>query len=115
VFHNCKRSTLGLDETRSKVWLLDIDYRKRETFAYSCEAYSRILKLGKSPADRRALANEFGRTVSIADERADDGEVARIVRTAIAARNGWKVILAECTIGRRSGVSARSEQSGKTT
>ncbi len=31
VFHNCKRSSLGLNETRSKVWLLDIEYRKRET------------------------------------------------------------------------------------
>jgi hypothetical protein len=116
VFHNCKRSALGLNETRSKVWLLDIEYRKRETFAYSCEAYSRILELGKRPADRQVLADEFGRTVSIADERADDGEVSRIVRTASAARNGWKVILAECTgTGRRSGVSARNSQYGKTT
>lgn len=30
VFHNCKRSNLGLTETQSKVWLLDIEYRKRE-------------------------------------------------------------------------------------
>jgi hypothetical protein len=89
VFHNCRRSTLGLKETRSKVWLLDIEYRKRETFAYSCEAYSRILKLGKRPADRQALADEFGRTVSIADECAENDEVARVVRSASAARNGW--------------------------
>jgi len=27
IFHNCKRGTLGLRETRSKVWLLDIEYR----------------------------------------------------------------------------------------
>ena len=59
VFHNCKRFTLGLNETRSKVWLLDIEYRRRETFAYSCEAYSRILELGRLPADRQALADEF--------------------------------------------------------
>jgi hypothetical protein len=116
VFHNCKRSTLGLDETRSKIWLLDIEYRKRETFAYSCETYSRVLELGKRPADRRALADEFSRTVSIADERADNDEVARIVRTATTARNGWKVILAECKeTGRRAVASARSDQYGKTT
>lgn len=116
VFHNCKRSALGLNETRSKVWLLDIEHRKRETFAYSCEAYSRILELGKRPADRQALADEFGRTMSIADERADDDEVARIVRSASAARNGWRVILSECKgSGRRAVASARSDRYGKTT
>ena len=104
VFHNCKRGALGLRETRSKVWLLDIEYRKRETFAYSCEAYARILELGNSPAARRALADEFSRTVSISDERVDGSEVARIVSAAVAARNGWKVILAQCAPTRRHGI-----------
>ena len=107
VFHNCKRATLGLRETRTKVWLLDVEYRKREVFAYSCEAYARILGLGKSPAERRALAAEFSRTVRISDERADGDEVARIVRRATAARNGWKVILDECAEANRSAVSLR--------
>ncbi len=31
IFHNCKRATIGLRETRTKVWLFDIEYRKRET------------------------------------------------------------------------------------
>ena len=26
IFHNCKRATIGLRETRTKVWLLDIEY-----------------------------------------------------------------------------------------
>jgi hypothetical protein len=30
IFHNCKRSTIGLRETRTKEWLLDIEYRHRE-------------------------------------------------------------------------------------
>lgn len=34
ILHNCKRAAVGLRETRSKEWLLDIKYRKRETFAY---------------------------------------------------------------------------------
>lgn len=96
IFHNCKRATIGLRETRTKVWLLDIEYRKRETFAYSCEAYARVLQRGKSPTERRALAEEYGRAAHIAEERADAGEVASIVREAAAARNGWKVILARC-------------------
>ena len=41
TFHNCKRATIGLRETRTKEWLLDVEYRKREAFAYSCEAWAR--------------------------------------------------------------------------
>lgn len=54
VFHNCKRGTIGLRETRAKQCLLDIDYRKRETFAYACEAYACIFERGKRrPSDWR--------------------------------------------------------------
>lgn len=53
VFHNCKRATVGLPATRRREWLLDIDYRKRETFAYACEAFSRMVALGGSQAQQR--------------------------------------------------------------
>jgi hypothetical protein len=96
IFHNCKRATIGLHQTRRKEWLLDIAYRQRETFAYSCEAYARVLERGKSPAERRALAEEYTRAVRIPDERVDAAEVASIVQAAAEARNGWKVILARC-------------------
>ncbi|MEO8211615.1 MAG: hypothetical protein ABI560_00390 [Myxococcales bacterium] len=104
IFHNCKRGTVGLRETRTKEWLLDIEYRKRETFAYSCEAYARVLERAKNPAERRALAETYGRTVRISEERVDPAELASIVEAAAAARNGWKVILARCapTSARRS-------------
>lgn len=49
TFHNCKRRTVGLRETRSKEWLLEIEYRQRETFAYSCEAYARVLERAEGP------------------------------------------------------------------
>jgi len=96
IFHNCKRRTLGLRETRTREWLLDIAYRKRETFAYACEAYARIVERGQSPSDRRALAAEYARRVRISEERVDPAEVAAIVAEAASARNGWKVILARC-------------------
>lgn len=96
IFHNCKRRTAGLRETRTKEWLLDIEWRKRETFAYSCEAYFRVLQRGKNAPERRALAEEFGRTVRISDDRVDAAEVASIVAEAAGARNGWKAILARC-------------------
>jgi hypothetical protein len=106
IFHNCKRATIGLRETRTKVWLLDIEYRKRETFAYACEAYARVLERGNSPAQRRTLAQEYCRVVHISEERVDTAEVASIVRAAAAARNGWKVILARCAPTRRPTVSS---------
>ena len=109
VFHNCKRATIGLRETRTKEWLLDIEYRKRETFAYACEAYAGVLERGKRPAERLALAEEYGRSVRISEERVDAGEVANIVRAAAAARNGWKVILARCAPTRRPAANFGAE------
>jgi hypothetical protein len=111
VFHNCKRATLGLRETRTKQWLLDIEYRKRETFAYACEAYARVFERSKRSAERLALAEEYGSTVRISEERVDAGEVASIVREAAVARNGWKVILARCAPTRagRTPILARHE------
>jgi hypothetical protein len=96
ILHNCKRATVGLRETRTKEWLLDIEYQKRETFAYPCEAYARVLERGKNPTERRALAEEYGSIVRMSAERVDAVEVASIVEAAAAARNGWKVILSRC-------------------
>jgi hypothetical protein len=101
IFHNCKRATVGLRETRTKEWLLDIEYRKRETFAYSCEAYARVLERSNSPSERRALAAQYGSSVRISDGRVDSAEIAGIVADAAAARSGWKVILARCAPARR--------------
>ena len=42
------------------------------------------------------FAEEYGKTVRIAEERVDAAEVASIVQDAAAARNGWKVILSRC-------------------
>ena len=96
VFHNCKRRTLELPETRRREWLLDIAYHKRETFAYACEAYSRILLLGASRAERLRLADELAQESTPGDETVVADEYLDIVREAAAARNGWKGILARC-------------------
>ena len=55
VFHNWKRAYVGLHETSTREFLLNIAFAKRELFAFACEAYSRILERAKSPADRRRL------------------------------------------------------------
>lgn len=104
VFHNCKRETLGLSHSRHREWLLEIEYRKRETFAYSCEAYSRLLELGRDSKHRRDLLSELAAAPLPNDERVDGVEYLDILAEAIAARNGWKRILARCS---PSGVRSR--------
>jgi hypothetical protein len=96
VFHNCKRGTIGLPETRTREWLLDIEFRKRETFAYACEAHSRLLELGSTPASRRALLDGLSAGPMPHDETVSGDEYLDILREAVAARNGWKRILARC-------------------
>jgi hypothetical protein len=95
VFHNQKREFVGLPYTRNKEWLLPIEYTKRETFAYSCEAYSRIVERSQSPKDRLALFEQYAETpYDIADLDVD--EHVDILREAVNARNGWKRILMRC-------------------
>jgi hypothetical protein len=97
VFHNCKRHTAGLPETRTREWLLLLEFRKRETFAYSCEAYGWVVEHAKTKADRMAMREEFASHASrFADESVDPAELADIVGEACEARNGWKVILRRC-------------------
>ncbi len=97
IFHNCKRETLGLSHSRHREWLLEIEYRKRETFAYACEAYSRLLELGCDSKHRQDLLNELAATPLPNDERVDGAEYLDILAEAITARNGWKRILARCS------------------
>ena len=100
IFHNCKRRTVGLREIRGREWLLEIDYRRRETFAYACEAYSRICECGASPHARRQLLADLEPGTTLADDRVDAGEYLDILDEAVAARNGWKRILARCAAPR---------------
>jgi hypothetical protein len=97
VFHNCKRATLGLRGTRRREWLLDIAFAKRETFAYACEAYSRIQALGDNPRLRNRLLAEHEAGWRPMDERVDGDEYVDILSEAVSARNGWKRILARCS------------------
>jgi hypothetical protein len=97
IFHNCKRVTIGLPETRRKEWLLEIDYGMRETFAYACEAYSRIRELSDSSKGRLRLLAEHEQGPMPPDERVNVDEYMDILREAVTARNGWKRILQRCS------------------
>ena len=96
LFHNWKRAPMGLKETRHKEFLLNIAFAKREIFAFACEAYSRILELGKSPSQRRRLFERFNResTMPIGENK---NELLQIVGASVETRNGWKRILKMCS------------------
>jgi hypothetical protein len=100
IFHNCKRRTLGLRHSRSQEWLLDIAFAKRETFAYGCEIYSRILEQAHGRAERIALLARYLSTANPSDHRVDQVELQTILADAVEARNGWKRILAGCAASR---------------
>ena len=97
IFHNCKRVTIGLPHSRSKEWLLDIAFAKRETFAYACEAYSRILEQAHGKADRHSLLRRRTCVFKLSDDRVDQRELLDILAEAVDVRNGWKCILACCS------------------
>ena len=96
IFHNCKRATVGLPETLRREWLLDIDFGQRETFAYACEAYSRILTLGRTRAERQAALAAHGDGPVPGHDSVDTEEYLDILGEAVEARNGWKRILQRC-------------------
>lgn len=96
VFHNWKRSAAGLPCTPRREWLLPIDFAKRETFAYACEALSRIVALGAPRRGREALLAEYAAEFTPTDDRVDPAELIDILAEAVRARNGWKRILARC-------------------
>ena len=110
VFHNCKRRTIGLPEMRRREWLLDIEFRKRETFAYACEAYNRLLELGCSRSERLAFVDDLAREPMPSDERVDPAEYVDILREAVSARNGWKRILARCAPAHRAAIPEPMER-----
>jgi hypothetical protein len=99
IFHNCKRATLGLGETRRREYLLNIDYTKRETFAYACEAYSRIVSLAAGVRERQEALAQHAEGPLPPDDRVDHDEYLDILGEAVRARNGWQRILKLCAPG----------------
>jgi hypothetical protein len=97
VFHNCRRCTIGLPETRTRHALLNIHYAKRETFAYACEAYSRILTMGDSAKGRRDALALHAQGPLPNEDIVDRNEYLDILGEAVSVRNGWKRILQACS------------------
>jgi hypothetical protein len=97
IFHNCKRETVGLPYSRSREWLLDIAFAERETFAYACEAYGRILEQSNGKNHRQSLVVQYARGPTQPEDRVQQSKLVDILAEAVEARNGWKRILARCS------------------
>jgi hypothetical protein len=97
IFHNCKRETVGLPYSRSREWLLEISFARRETFAYACEAYGRILEQADGREHRHSLLAQYIHGPMPSDDRVEQTELLDILAEAVEARNGWKRILARCS------------------
>jgi hypothetical protein len=110
VFHNTKRVLVGLPSTRYREWLLEIEFRKRETFAYACEAYSRILEQASRPTERAELLAEYAAGPMPHDDRVDADELIDILRETVPKRNGWKHILQRCAPRSRRRAAARLQE-----
>ncbi|MBI4864364.1 MAG: hypothetical protein HY815_29510 [Candidatus Riflebacteria bacterium] len=104
VFHNTKRRTVGLPFTRTKEWMLEIDFKKRELFAYCCETYRRLLEEGQTLQARRTLVKKLCRTSLPPRSVVDPKEYLSVLEEAVEARNGWKRILKRCGPPGRSAV-----------
>ena len=96
VFHNWKRAYAGLPFTRKREWLLPIKFQMRETFAYACEAFSRISDDAANRAERRRRFAEY-RGHHVPGMADDPAELLDILAEAVEARKGWKKILKRCS------------------
>ncbi|MBC8751281.1 MULTISPECIES: hypothetical protein [Paraburkholderia] len=96
VLHNCRRTALGLPERRQCPTALDIAFHQRETFAYACEAYSRILAMAQDGESRHAALERHKASELPPDERVDHGTYLEILAEAVRARNGWRCITKRC-------------------
>lgn len=97
VFHNCKRGTIGLKQTKRREWLLDIKFSKRELFAYCCEAYSRLIVDSAGPATRRDRCATLREHPMPDEDVLDRVEYLDALREAVDARNGWQRIVERCS------------------
>ncbi|WP_233411908.1 hypothetical protein [Paraburkholderia kururiensis] len=86
VPHNCHRTTIGLPERRHCATPLDIAFRQRETFAYACEAYSRILAMTQGREARQAALERHTASGLPPDERVDHGQYLAILPEAVRAQ-----------------------------
>lgn len=95
VLHDAKLERISLRTTRTRERLVELEFRERETFAYSCEAFATV-GAGRSSAERAELAAAFRERRPYPKGAVDVAKVEAIVSDAAPMRNGWKHVLERC-------------------
>ena len=108
MLHYLKPAHFDLAVRRGQERFVDVEFRDRELFAYSCEAYSRVVVRG-GRKDRMAFAAAMCEGAS-SFPRAEVEASAPLVMQAAQSRNGWRVIREAVAIRRpgRSHTTASS-------
>jgi hypothetical protein len=101
LLHYLKPQHYGLHIRRGQERFVDVEFCHRELFAYSCEAYSRVVLQGERKSRisfaEKMLENAFS------FPRGQIEEVVALVLNAARARNGWWVIRDAAVIHRTRG------------
>jgi len=97
LLHYLKPGHYGLQVRRGQERFVDVEFAHRELFAFSCEAYCRLARLGDRKS-RIAFAESMCQN-AFSFPRNQVDEIAALVLNAARARNGWRVIR-EATVQR---------------
>ena len=104
MLHYLKPAHFGLEVPRGQERFVDVEFRHRELFAYSCEAFSRVVVRG-SRKDRVTFASTMGQRAASFPRNQLDAS-APLVLLAAQSRSGWRVIR-EAVVIRRPGRTSR--------
>ena len=90
LLHYLKPEHNGLHVRTGQERFVDVEFRHRELFAFTCEAYSRVMR-HRERKSRVSFAEKM-REGAFSFPRGHIEEVAALVLNAARARNGWRVI-----------------------
>lgn len=90
LLHYLKPENFGLTVKRGQERFVDVRFDSRELFAYACEAYDSVTRIG----DRKERLRFAGLMSKDGSSFPKNGRerIAELVLAAASARNGWKVI-----------------------
>ena len=90
MLHYLKPAHFDLAVRRGQERFVDVEFRHRELFAYSCEAYSRVVARG-GRKNRMAFAETLLQGASSFPDAELEASAPLVLRAA-QSRNGWRVI-----------------------
>ncbi|MDO8806697.1 MAG: hypothetical protein Q7R35_19970, partial [Elusimicrobiota bacterium] len=100
LLHYLKPKHYSLHVKRGQERFVDVKFLDRELFAYTCEAYTKVLEKGKSKAVKTFTEEIWKACACLPESKSFVKEIAGLLLKAAKSRNGWKVIK-ERTIEKR--------------